>query len=429
MNKAVISKVKQILRNRVAQNAGWLVAGDVARMVINLVVGLLTARYLGPSNYGLINYANAYTAFFTSVCTLGIDSVIVKEFIEQPDQEGKIIGTSLGLRAISSFLSAVTIVCISSVADASEPVTKIVVLLSAIGMLFRIFEIFKYWFQAKLQSKMIAVATLVAYAATATYKVILLIAQKPVTYFAFATSVDYICLAIVFLLLYRQNGGHRLIFSAPYAKKILCKSYHYIFSGLMITIYGQTDKIMLKHMINEAELGYYSTASSLCCAWCFVLSAIISAMYPIIVNAYRENKEEFEKKNKLLYCIVFYLSAAVSVAFTLLSGLIIRILYGEAYLPAAEPLRIITWYTGFSYLGVARDVWIVCMNRQKYLKYIYAASAVVNVVLNLLLIPSMGASGAAVASLVAQISTIVVPFFIKEMRENVVLMGKAIMLR
>lgn len=426
MYKAIIAKIKQILRNRVAQNAGWLVAGDVAKMVINLVVGLLTARYLGPSNYGLINYANAYTAFFTSVCTLGIDSVIVKEFIERPEREGEILGTSLGLRAFSSFLSAVTIFCISSVADANEPVTQLVVFLSSIGMIFRIFEVFKYWFQAKLQSKSIAAATLVAYLVTAAYKTILLVTHKPVSWFAFATSVDYICLAIVFLFLYKQNGGHGLVFSKSYAKTLLCKSYHYIFSGLMITIYGQTDKIMLKLMINEAELGYYSTASSLCCAWCFVLSAIISAMYPVIVDSYRKNREDFEKMNKILYRIVFYLSVAVSIVFTFLSSVLIRVMYGEAYLPAAKPLRIITWYTGFSYLGVARDVWIVCMNRQKYLKYIYATSAGVNIVLNLALIPGMGASGAAIASLVAQMSTIVVPLFIKEMRENAILMGKAI---
>lgn len=427
--RSILGKIKDVLRSRVAQNAGWLVVGDVIRMLINLIVGLLTARYLGPSNYGLINYASAYTAFFSSVCTLGINSVIVKELIENPGKDGTVIGTSLGLRAISSLLSAVTISCISIVVDADESVTQLVVFLSSIGMIFQIFEIFKYWFQSKLQSKMTAIATLAAYVITSVYKVILLILQKSVIYFAFATSVDYICLAALLYYFYKRGGGRRLSFSWGYGKTLLKKSYHYIFSGLMVAVYGQTDKIMLKHMVNDAELGYYSTASSLCHVWCFILSAIITSMYPIIVEAYKRSKEDFDKKNKLLYAIVFYMSTIVSLGFTVLGDVIIKILYGAAYAPAAEPLRIITWYTAFSYLGVARDAWIVCMDKQKYLKYIYVTSAVVNVVLNLIFIPFMGASGAALASLIAQISTIVVPFFIKDMRENSALMVKAILFK
>mgnify|MGYP003325707963 CR=1 FL=1 len=104
--------LKNFIRNKILKNAGWLIVGKIIQMLINLVVGILTARYLGPSNYGLINYALAYIAFFTSLCTLGINSVIVKEFVDNPGKEGEILGTSLGLRAISAVLSVIIIVCI-----------------------------------------------------------------------------------------------------------------------------------------------------------------------------------------------------------------------------------------------------------------------------------------------------------------------------
>lgn len=425
----MIQKIRLLLHNRVVKNAGWIMSGRIIQMLINLVVGLITARYLGPSNYGLINYAAAYTAFFASVCTLGINSVIVRELVEAPDEAGKIIGTSLGLRAVSSLLSMMTIIGISFVVDAGETTTQLVVALSSISVVFQIFEIFNYWFQSKLQSKITTVATLAAYAITAVYKIILLIMQRPVEYFALATSVDYIILAVILFGCYRHYGGGGLAFSKTYATSLLGKSYHFILPGLMVAIYGQTDKIMLKHMISEAELGYYSTAASLCNCWCFVLSAIISSMYPVIIEAFKNSKEDFDRKNKMLYAIVFYTSACVSLMLTLFGRFAISLLYGEAYIPAANPLKIITWYTAFSYLGVARDVWIVCMEKQKYLKYIYLSAAVVNVILNMAFIPLWGASGAAVASLAAQMATIVVPFFIKDMRENSVLMVKAILFR
>jgi len=167
-----------------------------------------------------------------------------------------------------------------------------------------------------------------------------------------------------------------------------------------------------------------------CSMWCFVLSAIIDSMYPSIMEAHKKDEEMFAKRNRQLYAIIFYVSVVVSLILTAFAEWVILLLYGEAYLPSVSPLRIVTWYTAFSYLGVARNAWIVCKEKQKYLKYVYFSAALANVVLNLVFIPLWGASGAAVASLVAQVlTTMVVPFFIKGLRENSKLMIEAIFLK
>ena len=115
--------------------------GKIAQMLINLVVGLLTARYLGPSNYGLIHYAAAYTGFFSSFCTLGINSVIIKNFADHPQEEGEALGTTIVLRIASSFLSALMIVGIVALMNRGEPVTVLVAVLSSVGLLFQVFDI------------------------------------------------------------------------------------------------------------------------------------------------------------------------------------------------------------------------------------------------------------------------------------------------
>ena len=165
--------------------------------------------------------------------------------------------------------------------------------------------------------------------------------------------------------------------------------------------------------------------------WVFIMGAIITSVYPSIMQANKEGDEkEFERINKILYAIVFYMSVAVSALFALFAEPIIYILYSEAYMPAANPLRIITWYTAFSYLGVARNAWVVGKDKQKYLIWIYASAALSNVLLNMWLIPIWGASGAALASLAAQIVTVMVaPFFIKPLKRNSVLMLEAIALK
>lgn len=427
MINSLLAKFKN---NKEAKNAGWLIGGRVAQMILSFFVSILTARYLGPGNYGIISYVNAYVAFFTSLCTLGLNSVIIKDFVDKPEEQGEAIGTSLALRFVSSFFSAVMILCIVRVVDRNEPKTIVIAILCSISLVFQVLDTFNYWFQSRYASKVTSIATFVAYAATALYRIVLLIFQKDVQWFAFATSIDYIVLGTILFCAYKKYNGPKLSVSLEKAKSLLGRSYHYILSGMMVAIYGQTDKFMLKQMLDETSVGYYSLASTVNLMWVFVLQAIIDSMYPTIMNLYGKDKKQFERKNRQLYAIVIYVSMAAAVCFVIFAPLVIRILYGEAYLPAVGPLRIITWYTIFSYLGVARNAWIVCMNKQKYLKYMYLSAAFINIGLNYIMIPLWEASGAAVASLLTEFCTsLILPCFWNDMRPNVKLMVDAFLLR
>lgn len=419
-----------ILKSKVTINAGWLIAGRIYHMLLTFFIGLLTARYLGPANYGLINYAAAYTTFFASFCTLGINSVIVKNFVDNPDEEGETIGSAIVLRTVSSLLSVIMMICITLFMDKGEVTTNIVVALCSIGVLFQVMDTLNYWFQAKLQSKYAALATVISYTVVSIYKIWLLFTGKSVEWFAVSTSLDSFVVAIVLLVMYYKQNGPKFSFSVKKSKELFFSSYHFILAGLMVAIYGSTDRFMLKQMLNESEVAYYSTAVALCNTWVFVLAAIIDSMYPVILQHFGKNNGKFEQKNRQLYAIVFYMSVLASSLISVLATFIVKVLYGDAYISAADPLRIITWYTAFSYLGVARNAWIVCYNCQFYLKYLYIGAALTNVVLNVWLIPIWGASGAALASLITQISTILVfPAMIKALRPNVKLMIEAICLK
>lgn len=420
----------KLKNNKIIKNASWLMAGKVINMILSFVIGLFSARYLGPNNYGLINYASAYTLFFSSFCNLGINSVIVKIFIDHPDEEGKTIGTTLLLRLISSVLSIVIIIGIVSIVDKGEPITLSVVTLYCLCLIFQIFDTFNYWFQSKLLSKYYAIATLIAYLSVSAYKILLLIYGMSVQWFAVSNAIDYFIVAIILVFFYKKCNGPRISFSFKNAKKILRLSYSYILSGLMVAIYGATDKLMLKQMLDETSVGYYSLAMQISTIWAFILSAIIDSMKSSIMTYHNTNKNQYELMNKRLYAIIFYVSIFISAVITIIAPIFISIVYGESYLPAVTPVRIVVWYVAFSYLGVARDIWIVCEKKQKYLKYLYIGSALFNIILNALLIPWIGTAGAALASLITQISTIFLfPVFFKELRINVKMMLDAILLK
>ena len=423
--------IAQLLyKNKIAKNAAWLICGKLLHMVLSFLVGLLTARYLGPDHFGLINYAAAYTSFFAALCTLGINSVIVKDFVEHPFDQGITIGTTLLLRGVSSFCSSLMIVGIVSIIDRGEPLTLAVVSLYCVGLLFHIFETLNYWFQARLQSKYYTVATIIAYIVVSAYKIILLIMQLNVKYFAISNAIEYALIGAVMFYLYRKKGGPKLAFSKEKAKKLLSQSHSFIIAGLMVSIYASTDRLMLKHMLDQSSVAYYALAVSFSSSWGFLLSAVIDSMAPEILRLNKEDKSAYLVMNRRLYAVVFYTAVSISLVVSVLAPWIIVFLYGEEYRPAVEPLRVIVWYTAFSYLGVARNSWMVCENVQRYLQVLYIIAALMNVILNLLLIPICGAVGAALASLITQISTtMIIPFFIRPLRQNGRLMVDAICFR
>lgn len=422
--------LKKFLSNKTVKNAGWIVGGRLVNKGLAFLVGILTARYLGPGDFGLINYASAYITFFASVCTLGINSVIIKEFMDHPEEAGQAIGTTLVLRAVSSLLSAVMVVGLAAVVDRDEPTTVFVVALSSLGLVFQIFDTLNYWFQSRLQSKYCVIATVISYIVVSGYKIILLVTGKDVAWFAVSTSIAYAVEGVFLLLVYRKEGGPGFSFSVRKAGQLLSASGSFIVSGLMVSIYASTDKLMLKQMLDQAAVGHYALAVSLSTTWGFVLQAVIDSVCPSVIQACGQGSEAFNRKNRQLYAIVFYFAMFMSLLITVLAKPIVGILYGEVYLPAVQPLRIVVWYTAFSYLGVARNPWIVCENRQRYLKYLYIGSALINVLLNWLWIPVWGASGAALASLVTQMSTTVfLPALIRPLRPNAKLMLEAVLLK
>lgn len=426
----MIKAIKKAFKNRIVKNAGWLMIGRVIHMILSFVIGLLTARYLGPSNFGVLNYAGAYTTFFTAFCTLGINSVIVKNFVDHPDESGETIGTTIVLRLLSSFLSIGVIVGIVSVVDKGDKLTVLVVFLYSLSLLFQVFDTFNYWFQSKLMSKYYAIATLISYLIASAYKVLMLSLHMSVEWFAVANSVDVGIVAVIMYIVYRKKGGPGFSVSFRKAKELLSVSCSYILSGLMVAIYAATDKVMLKHMLDESNVGYYSLAVSIATIWAFVLAAIIDSMNPSIMEYHNTDKEKYLIMNKRLYALVFYISIFASFIICLIAPLFVKVIYGEEFLPAVKPLRIVVWYVAFSYLGVARNAWIVCEKKQKYLKYIYLSSALINVVLNFVLIPYLGTSGAALASLLTQIATIFgVPAIIRPLRPNTKMILDAILLR
>ncbi len=405
------------MQNRVVKNTIWIIGCKIIQSLLNLIIGMVSARYLGPSNYGLINYAAAITAFMLPVIQLGLRSTLVQELLERPEREGETLGTAIALNVLSSVFCMFGILSFTAVANAGEKTTVIVCALYSINLIFQALEMIQYWFQAKLLSKYTSLTMLCAYIIVSVYKIYLLVAQKNIYWFAVSQAIDYAIIAVVLLFIYKHLGGEKFSFSFKRGKEMLSKSRYYIVSSMMVTIFAQTDKIMLKFIIGDTGVGHYAAAVACAGIIGFVYAAIIDSFRPIILESKKLRPEVFEEKVTLLSSIIIYLSLLQCVFMTLFSNLIVRVLYGTAYATAGDILKILVWYTTFSYIGPVRNIWILSEGKHKYLWIINFSGAVGNIVLNIILIPFLGTVGAAIASLVTQIFTnFVIGYIIRPIR-------------
>ena len=391
--------------SKVLKNAGWIIACRIMQAVLQLVVSMMTARYLGPSNYGVINYAASLVAFVTPIMQLGLNFIVVQEVVKGETSDGEIIGTALTMCLASAGLCILGVIAFSTLANTGEITTIVVCALYSISLLFQSFEIIQYWFQAKLLSKYASIISLVAYFGMSIYKIYILATAKSIYWFAVSNAIDYLLIGLGMIILFKCFSKGKLRFSRKTASRMFQKSRYYIVSALMVTVFAQTDRVMLKLMIGDSAAGLYSAAVACTGMTGFVFSAIIDSARPSIFESKNLQSVSYEHNIILLYSIIIYMALCQSIVITSCAKPIVSILYGEAYLDAVPALQIVVWYTAFSYLGSARNIWILAENKQNYLWMINLSGALMNVLLNFLSIPKWGIVGAAAASLITQIFT------------------------
>lgn len=413
MNLSIRSSSKKKFIN----NTAWVLCEKIAQIIIQLTVSLVSVRYLGPENYGSISYVTSFIGLFTSITELGLQGVVIKKLIDEPENSGEIIGTSIFMRIISSIFSIISIIILIFLLNQDNKLMLLIAILQSISLIFMSVEVLDFWFQSKLQSKYTSIAKIIAMIIVALWKVYLLINAKSVEYFAFSTTIQSMVIAILLTYLYFKNDGEKLKVSLKRGIELIKESYHFILSGLMVVIYTQVDKIMIGKMIDVSEVGIYTIASAMPAMYTFIFVAMINSARPIILEQRNKDYGLYLKRIKQLYAFIIWLSIIIGIFIMFFGKIIIYILYGNEYISGVNSFSISTWSNIFALIGTARGIWIVAEGKGKYVKKYLMVGAIANIILNFVFIPELGIDGAAFATLITQfITCIVAPMFYKETR-------------
>lgn len=415
------------IKNKIINNYFWLAIGKITQAIISLIVGVLMARYLGSSDFGLINYVSTITSMFLPIAQLGQQSIIVKEIVTSDENDNIVLGSSMFICFLSSLACYILCLIVVYIINYNEIDTIICCALYSIILFFESTQLIIYWFQAKLLSKYASIISLIAYLLMILYRVILLCFKSKVYFFALSYSIDLLFISIFSYIIYHNITNKRLMISKNKCKSLFNRGKHFIIPGMLVTLLSQTDKVMLKNMINNSAIGIYAIAMACASMTSFIFVPIIDSLRPNTLEKINKSFDSFNNSIVELYSIIIYLGIIVGLLMCLFSNVIVQFIYGNEYINASSVLVIVIWHTIFSYVGAVRDIWIIGYNKQYILTPLNIIGVLLNIILNYFFIKYFGICGAAFATLISMFFVyVVLGMVVSELKKCTLLMLKSI---
>ncbi|MHB1587481.1 MAG: flippase [Acidiferrobacteraceae bacterium] len=388
---------------KVLRNTGWLVADKALRLIVSLFVTAWVARYLGPQGYGLFNYAAALVALLGAISALGLEGILVREFVRDQTNAVDLLGTALALRLVGGLGVLAASFLLAFWLQPGNYELRVLVGVLASGSVFQAFDVFDQWFQSQLLSKRTVLAKNIAFLVMAVVKVVLILMRAPLLAFAWAVAAESALGALTIALAYEYRGGslRSLRVHLAMARKLIGESWPLIISGMAIGIYMRIDQVMLGQMLGNAAVGIYSAATRLTEFSYIIPTMIVASASPALFSLRNTNEALFLQRLEQLLRVLTALALAIALPTTLLSTLIIRLLYGNSYAESATVLAVHVWAAVFVFSGVAQHSWFLAEGLVKLTAVRTVIGALANIGLNLVMIPRYGPVGAAVATLVS----------------------------
>ena len=373
-------------------------------MGMGLLVGVWVARYLGPEQFGLFNYATAIVALFTAIATLGLNNIVVRDLLKHPEDSNATLGTACLLQLIGGILATGAAVIAVSVMRPEDSTARIMVAIVGSAMVFKASDVIRYWFEARVQSKYTVWVENAAFLVFAAVKVGLIIAAAPLLAFVWIMLAEAALVAALLLFIYIQQGNRLSTWRYHYgrARSLLNDSWPLILSGLAAMLYMRIDQIMLGQLLGDEAVGIYSAAVRISEIWYFIPMVITPSIFPSIITAKKINENLYREKFIKLFNLMAVIAIAIATIITLASESITSILFGSSFKESSTILIIHIWGCIFVFSGLVSARWFIIENLQRYTFYRTLTGCLISLCLNQVLIPKYGPIGSAWSSLITQ---------------------------
>ena len=385
-------------------NIGWMSGDRFIRMFGAVIVGTLVARYLGPDQFGLLNYGVAIYGLFNIISNLGLDSLVVRDVAVDAGSEQHILGTAFVLKALASVVTTIAAIIAARILDPHNRVLIIIVALLSFASISQAFDVIDYFFQAHTRSRHTVVPRTIAFVAASLARLVAVFMHGSLLVFAWIAALEVLLGEIGLAVSYIRYRGMipRWSWNLTRAKSLMAESWPLLISSIMVSLYMRIDQVLLGRMSSMATVGNYTAAIRFSEIWYAIPMIVTTSVMPRLLKTRETHPARYYTRLQTFYESMVLISVVVTLGTLAVGPLMIRLFYGAKFSSAASILSIHIWTGIFVSVG--------CVGAQQYIHEKITSSilrrtalgAIANVILNLLFIPRWGGVGSAMATLVAQ---------------------------
>ncbi|WP_276881528.1 flippase [Bacteroides heparinolyticus] len=388
-------------RGKIIRNVFWAVTGKIVTLFSTLIVGIFVARYLGPEQYGLMNYVISIVSLFTVFATFGSNEIVIRELAKKELSKEIILGSAMALRLSLAMICFIGIGIYLLLGNESIE-TSILILIYSSTIFFSCSEVIRFYFTSIVENEYIVKSEIFRTIIGALIKIILLLCKAPLIAFVFALALDFILLAGGYLVVYKRRVGSIRLWSVDFkfVRTLLSTSFPLLISSAAVIVYQRIDQVMIAKMLDNESVGYFSTAMSFVNVMAFIPVIIMQTTSPILVGYWKNDKQKYERESQRLIGISTWILIILCSIVALLSNPIISYTYGESYLAAIPVLQILVFkVVGITIINLSGQLIIIeNIHQLAFIRNIL--SCVVCIVCNYYFIPRWGIIGSAWATII-----------------------------
>lgn len=411
-------------------NIIWLIFDKVFILLLQFFVGVKIANYYGATLFGQYSYAISLVAFSNIFFEL-INSRVLKKYYTKENFNILVFNTNFFKNSIAIILFFIPIIY-KFFYKIDDTLFCLLLLLCLDNVLMTATSGIENFFEYKLEAKRIVISNNIVKIISYFLQYICMILNKGIIFIAIVRCIG--SLIRVIILKYQYNSSYLGKLENKSVKldiklivKIIDESKYLWFSFVSFLIYTQTDRLMINHYLGVEEVGVYTIGMQLSSILAILIGPIQNSLFPKFLELYRNDYQKYYNFYKLTNTIItqFYL------VITLISIVVVKYTFKYVYSSQYDGAILIYSILAFSVFikanGSLQTSHMTIKNITQKSFYKTLVSLILNIILNILLIPKYGINGAAIATLITQfIALFLIDFFIKEYQEQAIIQLKSL---
>lgn len=389
---------------RVFSNISYIMLARAAFRVLNAVVIIVAARYLGVDRYGMFETALAWSNAFFAMNDIGMSSLVVRESSRDKTKMSVYFGNALLVEVVLSVVLFAAIILIGIGVGYNTTTVTLIAILSGASLVYEFRKAARGVFRVLLRMKSVAILEIIngALYLLITLWIIAAVSDKDLGLLGIAHSRLWVNVAVIGALLVYAIKLVRPAFSPGQILPMLKQSYVFVLYNMFILLFIQTDSIILSIMNGTDAVGPYGAAAKLVTIFLFIPVMVFQVIMPFMYRLSATDMDKYRRINRTVWKYLAAIGVPTGIGLTLVANDVVSLVYGEEFIASVLILQLLGWFLALRYLGVTPANALTTTDRQGLRAGLEVAAVVLNIILDIILIRSYGAAGAAIATVIAE---------------------------